>query len=251
MRVISSIVIASLLLSCSAHKEPQLIKLTYQLIPGLGQGLPSDKYEITENIKTPDGLYSFVADKKSEKSFVLVDLPFESLDLKFSNGKRIFLDSSSHLIGSDDRADKKLELMFNELIRMNITEQQLAMIQSTVKRFCIDTAPKLINKEEIIKINDTDGQTLIGYTVFMNIPEKYQKKKIVGRVTIEVMVNKSGRLVNSRVIKNTGSEILEPAAIELLEKLFFEPATIDCEIADFEGFIVFNFILDDSFKMKN
>jgi TonB family protein len=141
--------------------------------------------------------------------------------------------------------------MFNEFIRMNITEQQLAKIQSTVKPFCMDMLPKLINKEEIIKINDADGQTLIGYSVIMKIPEKYKKKKIIAKVTIEGIVNKSGRLVNSRVTKNTGSEILEPAAIELGEKLLFEPATIDCEIADFEVSFDFNFILDDSFEMKN
>ena len=252
--ILSIALLSSLLLSCSTHKEPQLIELSYQFFPAI-PGLPSEKNKLNEGIYTPEGLYDFIADENTPKSLVIVDFPFEVLSLRFDNSKRITLYSSSHLFGidiiSDEKKDIQFDIMFSELIRMNITEQQLVNIQSTAKPSCIATAPKLINKEEIIKINNADGQRLIGYTVFMNIPKKYQKKKIVGSVRIEGMVNKSGRLVNSRIIENTGSEVLESAAIELVEKLLFEPATIDCEIDDFEGFFIFNFIQDDSIEMKN
>lgn len=256
LKVILSIIISLLLLSCSIHttyNEPHLVRLSYQFIPSHWWGLPSEIYEVKEEVKAPKGLYAFVSDKDSPITFAVIEGSVDALTLEFNNGEIFNLFSDYRINKRDNQRRfndfKKFHFMFNELIRMNISEDEIAKIEATVKTNESDRSPNLINNGESIGLNNTEDRKIIGYAMDKDIPEYYQNKKIVGELIVEGTVNKEGKMVNPMVVDNSGTEIMASAAIELSERLLFEPAIIWGDISDFKGasFVVI-FVLDDSIE---
>lgn len=91
-------------------------------------------------------------------------------------------------------------------------------VKTSYKAIVVDQNPSVLNKEvSFIKPEKLSGNNPI-------YPAEAVKNKIEGRVQLKFLINKRGDVNKVEIEKTSGSEILDSAAIDYINKLKFTPA---------------------------
>ncbi len=124
-------------------------------------------------------------------------------------------------------------------------------------RFCSLTAfiisillVNLLSSADIVKYDDLDEKPQILQSAQPKYPEEARKKGLVGTAFVEVLVDESGKVTNSKIKKSSGYKLLDEAATEAAMNFKFLPGKKGGKTVKTQMVIPFKFKLKKDCKKK-
>ena len=98
-----------------------------------------------------------------------------------------------------------------------------------------EKAPKLPTVQpgtasnDVVEFSALDKKPVVKNSVAPEYPESLQQSGTDGRVILQGIVEKDGTVSNIRVLKSSGHEAMDNAAIEAFQQFLFEPGEVNGE----------------------
>ncbi len=108
--------------------------------------------------------------------------------------------------------------------------------------FQLTCHPERVEESPIVQ-----PKLLTTHTLFNYPPEAYNQG-IEGKVVVRLLVNKEGKVTEAKILKTSGSGILDEAALKMALSSVYEPGTIYGMVSDFWRHLPVHFKLNEKHK---
>lgn len=105
--------------------------------------------------------------------------------------------------------------------------------------FQLTCHPERVEESTIVQ-----PKLLTTHTSFNYPPEAYNQG-IEGKVVVRLLVNKKGQVIDTKILRSSGYEILDDAALKMVRSSVYEPGTIEGVVSDFWLHLPIEFKLDE------
>jgi protein TonB len=102
--------------------------------------------------------------------------------------------------------------------------------------------PERVEESSIVQ-----PKLLTAHTSF-NYPPAAHNQGIEGKVVVRLLVNKEGQVIDTKILRSSGYEILDAAALKMVRSSVYEPGTIEGVVSDFWLHLPIEFKLDEKHR---
>jgi hypothetical protein len=181
----------------------------------------SYKLDRRESVKAPRGLYNFLTDDTTRKSYVVPDAPYEELVLRFDNGETFSMKSCLRLTKGwskeeSSRESTRLKHFFNNTLNMNnlrrTPEQEKEAYEAAVLE-AMDRDLKSLKKVAIEEVSPILKDFVRMDVVFPEDSEKVQKRLRLGGRNIRQILDQIAEQANWQWHIDYGKIIFRPKGV--------------------------------------
>ncbi len=131
------------------------------------------------------------------------------------------------------------DLSCDSVVNKKIMLKKFNVILILFASFQLTCHPERAEESSIVQ-----PKLLTAHTSF-NYPHEAYNQGIEGKVVVRLLVNKEGKVIESKILKTSGSGVLDEAALKMVRSSAYEPGTIDGVVSEFWLHLPIEFKLDE------